>query len=342
MMAMAFYFAYVIRYFSSYNMFYFLALVFCAYGVRGRKIVGTALLETILLVLITVMICAMGDIDNLRYRREGLVRQSLGFIYPTDFAAHLTFLAILFGVYKNDHYRVRDGLAIMCMAVFAYYVCNARLDSIVIALSVVLFMLNAFTFHSKWLRKNVSNLATVALSIGYPILLIGTFYLSIAWQNGSQFADKINHLLSSRISLVAEALTRYTINWFGQYVSMSGYGGVAGKNMDRTIYGYFMIDSSMAQLVIMYGIVMAIITSIIVYVIIFRTGRKHYLALQIGLGLVLLHAFVAQFLFNPGYDCILFLAFANLNYGFDTAFHERPEYDDLDQLQPNGLLQAIC
>lgn len=338
----AFYFAYVIRYFSSYNMFYFLALVLCAYGVRGRKIFGTALLETTILILITVIICAMGDISNLRYRRDGLIRQSLGFIYPTDFAAHLTFLSIIFGVYKNDHYRIRDAVLVIMLSVFAFIVCNARLDSIIIALSAILFLINGLTFNTAKLHKTISNFASVALGLGYPVLLLGTFYLSVSWQNGSQFADKVNHLLSSRISLVAEALTRYTVNWFGQYVSMTGYGGVSGKTMDRTIYGYFMIDSSMAQLVIMYGVVMAIMTSAIVYVMIFRTAKQHFLALQIGLGLVILHAFVAQFLFNPGYDCILFLAFANLDYGFDTVFTQRPEYDNLAQIQPNGILYAVA
>ncbi|MGV0120082.1 hypothetical protein [Lacticaseibacillus paracasei] len=305
--------AIIVKQNSSTNLLFVMLLIIGAESIDFDQICKIYLFLDLLLTILTIFLCFQGIIPNLTYNRDGILRQSLGFIYPTDFAAHLTYMYLAFCYLRRHHYRWFDATIGILLAFFQERVCNARLDMSLVLLSVLLFLLASKSLTSKNLRfwNVITSSFSKALFIALPLAYIFTFLLSKWYLSGNNIVDQINSFLSNRVSLVAEGMQRYPITMFGQVVESSGLGGLLGQSLDRNLYGYFMLDSSYAICVINFGLVMTGVSLFIFWKII-RNASRGNLHLLIIIAILIIHFFVAQFMLNPSYNVFLLACFSEV------------------------------
>ena len=100
-------------------------------------VAGTIVLAVFLLSLLKV-------VPNLQYSRGAVIRNSFGFIYPTDFAAHCFYLYVAISYLLKDRYIGLRSLSGVLLALFIIKFCDARMNAIsllvrCLALSLLLF-----------------------------------------------------------------------------------------------------------------------------------------------------------------------------------------------------------
>lgn len=305
--------AILVRHYSTVNLIYVIVLQLGASDIKFDSIVRLYVrLETVC-ILLTILFCLAGIIPNLTYFRYNSIRQAFGFIYPTDFAAHLTFLYAANSYIRGTKFKWIDVLLGLGIAIFQFSACDARLDSSLVLMAVLLFY-----FLSRYQRLNkkpvvwLSRFFANALYFLVPFLFGLTFFLPKLYVAGNHLTIWLDGLLSGRIHLVAEGMQKYPFTLFGQQVITNGYGGLAGQTANRNIYGYFILDSSYAITAITYGLVLSGIMLFIFWNSIRKAKLENELFLLACILIVSIHCFVAQFYFDPSYNVFLMICFSRV------------------------------
>ena len=78
------------------NFLVYSALLVLLVDVDMKVVLKTYLIVAGILVLSVFILSLLGAVPNLQYNREGVIRNSFGFIYPTDFASHCFYLFLAF------------------------------------------------------------------------------------------------------------------------------------------------------------------------------------------------------------------------------------------------------
>ncbi|TWS94601.1 hypothetical protein [Streptococcus sp. sy018] len=276
-----------------------------AYKVDVSKIMKIYLVIVGGLIIIAFLASQVGIIENLRYirPRSGIVRNSFGIIYPTDFAAHIFFLytviIYLYGRYKHVYWLTALGLF---LAWLVYRFSDARLDAATIMVLSILYFL---VWHQKvwinqWLR-----LTSWVLMIVYPIV---SYWLTINYRYGDTFYYTINRLLSGRLILGQAALRTYGIKLFGQNIVFIGNGGTL-----RTSRNYNFVDSSYLKILLLYGLIFLMCyVLLMVFFILNRSRKKDYLFLAV-FTMIGVNSMVAHHWQEPVYNIFSILVFANFD-----------------------------
>ena len=247
----------------------------------------------------------IGLLPNLQFaqvRSSGLViRNSFGFIYPTDFASHCFYLFIAWGYLLREKYiwlRVAVGVA---LSAFIIKFCDARLNSMSILIAVIIFLVMYYTKEKKF---KVYYILPYFAAIFSSLM----FYLSSHFSFSSPFFVKLNDFFSMRLFLGKNALDTYKLHLFGtNNVKFIGYGGTT-----ESVLSYNYVDSSYIQMLFYYGIV-PVVLLVFVYVLssrrFYKEGKMLFLAL---LSLITINCMIEAFWIRPGYNIFMFTLFASL------------------------------
>lgn len=285
----------------------FMFMFICGYSVNRNYILSSILYIITFEILLVLVLNKMNVIPDLVYiRPNGAYRHSLGFIYPTDFAAHISYLCFLYGWKKANRFNLIDLILWLIIAYFLLLVTNARLDVGCIVLAVSLF--SFFAHRNRWQKYRYIYLVNWFASISFPIMLVLSFWLIKLYDSSVNIAIVANNILSGRLSLGSQALALYPISLSGNEVFENGLGSFAGYNANRALYGYFMIDSSYLRVVIIYGVISLVLVGLIIAIAVKKAIKERSVFSGVVLIMVALHCFVAQFMLNPSYDLILMLA----------------------------------
>ncbi|TWT11038.1 hypothetical protein [Streptococcus sp. sy004] len=276
-----------------------------AYKVDVSKIMKIYLVIVGGLTIIAFLASQVGIIENLRYirPRSGIVRNSFGIIYPTDFAAHIFFLyttiIYLYGRYKHVYWLTSLGVF---LAWFVYRFSDARLDAATIMVLSILYFL---VWHQKvWINQWLG-LTSWILMIAYPLI---SYWLTINYRYGYSFYHAINRLLSGRLALGQTALRTYGVKLFGQNILFIGNGGTL-----RASRSYNFVDSSYLKILLLYGLVfLACYVLLMVFFILNRSRKKDYLFLAV-FAMIGINSMVAHHWQEPVYNIFSILVFANFD-----------------------------
>lgn len=296
----------------------FMFMFICGYSVNRNYILSSILYIIIFEILLVLVLSKTNVIPDLVYiRPNGAYRHSLGFIYPTDFAAHISYLCFLYGWKKANRFNLIDLILWLTIAYCLLLVTDARLDVGCIVLAVSLF--SFFAHKNRWQKHRYIYLVNWFASISFPVMLVLSFWLIKLYDNSVNIAIVANNILSGRLILGSQALALYPISFSGNEVFENGLGSFAGYNANRSLYGYFMIDSSYLRVVIIYGLISLALVGLIIAIAVKRAIKERSVFSGAVLIMVALHCFVAQFMLNPSYDLILMLALTcpreyNVNY----------------------------
>ena len=251
-----------------------------------------------ILVVGVFLLSLVGMIPNLQYNRAGVIRNSFGFIYPTDFASHCFYLFLAFSYLLKDKFIWTRSLFGVLLSAFIIKYCDARLNALSILLATVIFI---YFYYS-----NGKKLKIFALLPYSAVVFASTVtYLSYKFSWSNPFLVSINKLITGRLALGRNAFDTFGVHLFGtRNVQFIGSGGKT-----ESVIGYNYVDSSYVQMLFTYGIV-PVVLLLIIYVVASRKQYKNgqYLLVAI-LSLIAFNCMIEAFWFVPTYNIFMFLLF---------------------------------
>lgn len=290
---------------GSMNFLMYMMLLVFLYKADMESVLKLYLLVAGSFVAVIVLLSLLGGLPNLQfsqYRSAGIVvRNSFGFIYPTDFAAHCFYLFTAFSyIFRRRWIWLRTLLGLGLAYIIIRY-CDARLNAASILAVTAIF----FYFH---LRKNKGSKLLALLPLSAGLASSAMFYLSSHFSWSEPVYVFLNNLFSMRLHLGNEALKKYPIKLFGtRGISFLGYGG-----RTESVLSYDYVDSSYIQMLLRYGLV-PVVLLVILYIFlswkIYR--RKDYLLLS-ALSLIAVNCMFEAFWVRPSYNIFIFVLFAAL------------------------------
>lgn len=251
-----------------------------------------------ILVVGVFLLSLAGIVPNLQYNRAGVIRNSFGFIYPTDFASHCFYLFLAISYLLKEKFIWTRSLFGVLLSAFIIKYCDARLNALSILLATVIFI---YFYYS-----NGKKLKIFALLPYSAVVFASTVtYLSYKFSWSNPFLVSVNKLITGRLALGRNAFDTFGVHLFGtRNVQFIGSGGKT-----ESVIGYNYVDSSYVQMLFTYGIV-PVVLLIIIYVVASRKQYKdgQYLLVAI-LSLIAFNCMIEAFWFVPTYNIFMFLLF---------------------------------
>lgn len=251
-----------------------------------------------ILVVGVFLLSLVGMIPNLQYNRAGVIRNSFGFIYPTDFASHCFYLFIAVSYLLKDKFIWTRSLFGVLLSAFIIKYSDARLNALSILLATLIFI---YFYYSN--GKKLKIFALLPYSAVVFASVVTYFSYKFSWSN--PFLVSINKLITGRLALGRNAFDTFGVRLFGtRNVQFIGSGGKT-----ESVIGYNYVDSSYVQMLFTYGIV-PVVLLIIIYVVASRKQYKdgQYLLVAI-LSLIAFNCMIEAFWFVPTYNIFMFLLF---------------------------------
>ena len=267
-----------------------------------------------ILVVGVFLLSLAGIVPNLQYNRAGVIRNSFGFIYPTDFASHCFYLFLAISYLLKDKFIWTRSLFGVLLSAFIIKYCDARLNALSILLATVIFI---YFYYSKEKKLKIFALFPYSAVIFASIVT----YLSYKFSWSNPFLVTVNKLITGRLALGRNAFDTFGVHLFGtRNVQFIGSGGKT-----ESVIGYNYVDSSYVQMLFTYGIV-PVILLIIIYVVASRKQYKdgQYLFVAI-LSLIAFNCMIEAFWFVPTYNIFMFLLFT-------TNTFSKKESNDITKL----------
>ncbi len=251
-----------------------------------------------ILVVGVFLLSLVGMIPNLQYNRAGVIRNSFGFIYPTDFASHCFYLFLAISYLLKDKLIWTRSLFGVLLSAFIIKYCDARLNALSILLATVIFV---YFYYSKEKKLKIFALFPYSVVVFASVVT----YLSYKFSWSNPFLVSVNKLITGRLALGRNAFDTFGVHLFGtRNVQFIGSGGKT-----ESVIGYNYVDSSYVQMLFTYGIV-PVVLLIIIYVVASRKQYKdgQYLLVAI-LSLIAFNCMIEAFWFVPTYNIFMFLLF---------------------------------
>ena len=267
-----------------------------------------------ILVVGVFLLSLVGIVPNLQYNRAGVIRNSFGFIYPTDFASHCFYLFLAISYLLKDKFIWTRSLFGVLLSAFIIKYCDARLNALSILLATVIFI---YFYYSKEKKLKIFALFPYSAVIFASIVT----YLSYKFSWSNPFLVTVNKLITGRLALGRNAFDTFGVHLFGtRNVQFIGSGGKT-----ESVIGYNYVDSSYVQMLFTYGIV-PVVLLIVIYVVASRKQYKdgQYLFVAI-LSLIAFNCMIEAFWFVPTYNIFMFLLFT-------TNTFSKKESNDITKL----------
>ncbi len=281
-----------------------------AVGISYQKILKTGFWVGCYLMLLAMLGSCTGCIDDLVYSSEEQIRHAFGIAYPTDFAAHLAFLAITGWTVYGGYQVMLPVIGTLAISIFILYFAQAKCSTI-----VLLFLIVAILYVSLTERKTrqpaglQSLIKKVDCALIYIMPVCALLMIGLTWFYNEELPvmTRINQFLNNRLSYGRTALDTYGVKLFGTAFDMVGAGGGMEKRWD-----YNFIDISYVMILVRYGF-MVLSALAVQYV---WTTRKALGANQrklvFALALTAIHSMIEHHLPEYAFNFFLLLPFANI------------------------------
>lgn len=293
-------------------------LVIGAYGVSFRKIVKVYCGIGIPFLLFCIVSSQTGLVfDYIVQDWNGVrpLRHSFGIIYPTDFAAHVTYLVLGWGWLRGRKLTWAElGTFAFCTWAMNYF-CSARTSAVsLMTFTVLCACTKLYEQFVHWdslrpaLQKGLSVAGkAIQMLSGHAILLLSLVMLVLTrGYSDSTFMQKMDYLFSNRLSLGRLALDQYDVPLFGQEVIMQG----RGYSETSPLGYYFYIDCSYIKMLVCYGLVVSILIWMAYTLLGHRAIKANVIYLIWVIGVIGLHCTMEHHLMEIAYNPFLLAVFA--------------------------------
>ena len=282
-------------------------------GIITLGLIGTDYNKTIklyaivlFLMISTIVIASMsGLITNFIYFKDGRIRSSGGFGYPTDFAAYLFYLSVMawIGFKKVPEwvFLILGGLVLAVSYFICFSVTGIICSTLYIMVVLVHWLLGGFIE-----KGPLSWLVSAAL----PVFAIGSVATVYLYSKGVPIAYKIDRILSARVTGAYEGLKSYGLTLFGTPFRLIGNGGSTFASNEK----YNFVDNSYMLIMLRYGIVLLIVISILWPIMTIKATKLGDWRLAYGLALVAFHSLSEHHFPELNFNILLALPFSIIGF----------------------------
>lgn len=270
-------------------------LIVGAKGVKFQSIIKTYLTVKVIFIISVVLGSRIGLFENLIYNQHGRIRESFGFIYPTDFAAQVFFVVAAWAILRKMKLTVIDLFGMVLLAIFLKWKCDAR-TSVACILCIVVGV-----FFLKIIKRIEKQSVLKKIFLSLPYIFSGVMILICRFYNpNNQILAWINRVTSQRLRFGKKTFDNYDIKLFGQYIEMIGNGGTTEKPIDYTF-----IDCSYINILMRFGLAVFVVIMILIT---FTMLKFYQSILVIGVIVIIcLHSVMEHHLFDMHYNFMLLL-----------------------------------
>ena len=283
---------------------YFLYIIAFA-GIKKERVAKTALTVGLIIMALAVVLSRLGIIEDLVYMQaDGTqlrIRQSLGFVYPTDFAAHVFYLLLIIFYLTKGKLTLFTGPLYLVSAWFVKEFNDARLS-----MAMILLLFAASLFLTLRSRFRIHGIVKWMMIFSFPIGSAITFGMLAAYERGNSLAVKLNGMLSDRLSIGVRLLKQYGVKLLGQSIEQYGNGGTLDDVVQ--FHGeYSFIDMSFQRILQMYGIIAFIVVMLFSMYAMKRAIDRGAVLLPVILTLVTINSIVDQHYLGFAYNIFLMM-----------------------------------
>lgn len=282
-------------------------LIVGAYKINYKKILKVYLGVSVPIIIWTMIAARLELVTNLIYNQEGRVRESFGFVYPTDFAAHVFFVVVAWVLLRQVKCSLFELGGMIILVVFLAANCDSRNSELGILLIVggVIYLKVMDYIAVKKNKKYYPSKLIKWVCLGSPIIFAPVMILLCRFYNpNNQIMSFLNKVTTERLKLGKRTFDNYDIQILGQYVDMVGNGG----STEKPAY-YTFIDCSYINILMRYGLLIFIVVLIILEIIMLKNRSNLYI---LGLIVVIcLHSVMEHHLFEFYYNVFIILPFVS-------------------------------
>lgn len=282
-------------------------LVYTAVAVAGayrmdRDRIFTVVTFTFLAgTLITVLFSQIGVLHDF-ILSEARERHNLGFNWVTLSSIYWMFITIGYCNIRKEKITFVEIAAMGLFAVYLYKMTNARMTAIINAIFLLGVLVQKCFFHNGWkVNKAFGKMACILPFALFAVVII----IQLLYRPGESLWDKLNQLLSHRLSLAARSM-KLPITLFGQEVQWHGNSLESILTGQKASYNY--VDCGYLRVMIDYGVV-GIATTLTIYAYgIFKAVREKNGLLIWSYILVLCFCLTEPWMIDPSFNPFLLIS----------------------------------
>ena len=283
------------------TLFRYLVLIIGSYNIDIKKIMKY-FYRTEIIILTTIIILSIFDIlPNSLFTRNGNIRQSIGFAWPTFPSLILFTLTCVYLYIKKTNVKMDEYIFLLLLNILMFIITNTRFELLCSILIIIMSLMY------KYIKSDRFNSIVVLLAkFIMPIMTVVSVVLCFTYDPEVEFYTKMNDASSDRIALMSEAVHEYGLPLLGDKISFKGQKDkVEGEEFKQTV-----VDNGYINLILNYGFIVLMVLECLYYVVVTRVG-KHNIFVSYLIIILALHSFInpqlMQIVYNP---FMLFLVFA--------------------------------
>lgn len=292
-----------------------------AIDISYKKILKTYCILGSVIFGLAVLGALTGCVRDLVYINRFNGRHSFGIVFPTDFAAHVVFLALTIWVVFRKIPATVMAVIMAGLSFFLYRYCVARCGTIVMGLSAaaVLYIEQTEPWKREnriiqWFTKWIDRLLILWMPLCSSIII----NLSMNYDKENSKLEAINKLISSRLYLANKAISEYGIKAFGTAFDLIGGGG---DTVSRATYNF--VDSSYCMILLRYGAMVLAIVCILSIWAASNAVKSKNRRLLMALALISVHSVIEHHLLELAYNPFLLVAFSDLSHDRDCENEQK-------------------
>lgn len=282
-------------------------LILGAKDISYRLIVKTYIAVKVPIIFLTIICSKIGIVTNLIYNQHGRIREALGFVYPTDFAAQIFFVFIAWVCLREIKISYLELIVMLVIAGILKRYCDARCSVLCIVLLVVwitfLKCMQHISVNYKVIYWGKCIFRGSALASPYLFTLF-MILASRFYNPENEILKKINKLINNRLLLGNKGFEDYDSSLYGQYITMIGNGGTTEQPQN-----YNFLDCSYVNMWLRFGGLVFIVVLLIISYLMLKNWNN---ILLIGIiVLICLHSIIEHHLFEFYYNIMILLPLAH-------------------------------
>ena len=278
----------------------FALLLVGAKNVPWKRIAYVYLCVAVVIQGIAYYAATTGIIADIALQSDRGVRHSLGINYPTDMAAHMLFIMLVYAAMRE---KKLTFVEITLMGVVSYWVYTktfARNDFIcAMVMCLLLLVVKVLGLCNIQLSKYK---ALKAGSILMLVAVVGCVMAVTFYDPSSALYQKLDTIFSQRFSLGYQGLAQYGITAFGSFV----------EENQATLGYYFFLDNSFIRIAIKYGWVFLSVITYIFYLCFNKAVDCRKDAMIVALLIMLLFGISEHHLIDIALCPIWFMLFSSM------------------------------
>ena len=232
-------------------LFWLFLFVLCGEGVSLYRLAAIALVVSVAMVAYTATCASLGLIENvIRYRPDGTVRYSMGFVHPNSFGVAMLMACTSLSVLRFGKHPAPSIAALVLAALLSISVADSRTPAVLAVLQICMLIV----FHVVKTERGCAAWRKVFLAIIFGSLGVSLFFMFFYTPADPLFVA-LDTLLNGRFELAHAYYELGSISLLGN--DYSSYPPIF-YGVDGTV-SQFVVDNAYCHIVLRYGLIPSVI-----------------------------------------------------------------------------------